>query len=82
MSPLMSFSSPPVTLASLVLGCARPRLPCARMCPAGGRVGDGVPVVILSDFPVGKILRVVAVVVCSYLPLLQRFEGSALLGST
>jgi hypothetical protein len=37
------------------------------MSPAGGRVGDGVPVVILlSDFPVGKILvRVVAVVVGS-----------------
>jgi hypothetical protein len=33
------------------------------MCPAGGLVGNGVPVVILTDFPVGKILRVIAVVV-------------------
>jgi hypothetical protein len=57
MTSLLSSSSSPVTLASPVLGSARP----------GGRVGDGVPVVIvLADFPVEKILvRVVAAVVGS-----------------
>jgi hypothetical protein len=56
-----------VPLDELLLSSCDPRLPCARICPAGGRVGDGVPVVIvLADFPVGKILvPVVAVVVCS-----------------
>jgi hypothetical protein len=54
-------------LDELLLSSCDPCLPCARICPTGGRVGDGVPVVIVSaDFPVGKILvRVVAVVVCS-----------------
>jgi hypothetical protein len=57
MSPLMISSSSTVTLASPVLGLARP----------SGRVGDGVPVVIVSaDFPVGMIhVRVVAAVVGS-----------------
>jgi hypothetical protein len=33
-------------------------LPCARMCPAGGRVGDGVTVVmVLADVPVGSPAR-------------------------
>jgi hypothetical protein len=54
-------------LDELLLPSCDTCLPCARISPAGGRVGDGVPVVIVSaDFPVGKILvRVVAVVVGS-----------------
>jgi hypothetical protein len=54
-------------LDELLLPSCDTRLPCARMSPAGGRVGEGVPVVIVSaDFSVGKILvRVVAVIVGS-----------------
>jgi hypothetical protein len=52
------------------------------MCPADGRVGNGVTVVmVLADIPVGSPAREGAEVVCSLLPLLQRVGGSAPLGS-
>jgi hypothetical protein len=56
-----------VLLDELLLPSRDTRLPCLRICPAGCRVGNGVPVVIvLAGFAVGKILvRVVAVVVGS-----------------
>jgi hypothetical protein len=52
------------------------------MCPADGRVGNGVTVlIVLADIPIGSPAREGAEVVYILLPLLQRVGGSAPLGS-
>jgi hypothetical protein len=75
---MSSLSSPP----HLVRPASRPFSGKNFGAVCSGVVGDGVTVVmVLADVPVGSPAREGAEVVCSLLPLLQRYGGSAPLGS-